>query len=183
MQPVKDDSQAKVSSTAYKSHVPVETGLDIEKLVETILDLEINIPLRSLAGVSSAIQKEIRKQMTKTRQPVETAEDTVPTKQYIRLEDVQTTFLQQVPSLTSEGCIVADDPVLQYLTDHASADPSDLIVGNASEPLRAIYMTINQVGQEECLLDNRLMIVSMAKEVAVQLGLTWNPSIQAQVII
>lgn len=51
-------------------------------------------------------------------------------------------------------------------------------MGNASEPLRAIYTTINQVGQEECLLDNGSMIVSMAKEVAVQLGLTWDPPIQ-----
>ena len=176
--PVKDDSQIKISSATYKSRAPVEAGLDIEKLVETVLDLEINIPLRSLAGVSGAIQKEIRKQMTKTRQPVEIAEDTVPAKQYIRLEDVQTTFSQRVYDTTSEGCIVADDPVLQYLSDHADANPSDLIVGNASEPLRAIYTTINQVGQEECLLDNGSMIVSMAKEVAVQLGLTWDPSIQ-----
>jgi hypothetical protein len=122
MKPVKDDSQVKINSTAYKSRAPVETGLDIEKLVETVLDLEINIPLRSLAGVSGAIQKEIRKQMTKTHQPVETAEDTVPAKQYIRLENVQTTFSQQIYDTTSEGCIVADDlyystyPIMQTRT-------------------------------------------------------------------
>lgn len=177
-QPVKEDNQAKISPVVYKSRAPVESGLDIEKLVETVLDLEIKIPLRSLAGVSSVIQNEIRKQMTKTRHLVELAENTAPKRQYIRLEDVQATFSQRVYDTTSEGCIVADDPVLQYLTDHASVDPSDLIVGNTSEPLRAIYTTINQVGQEECLLDNGSMIVSMAKEVAIQLGLTWDPSIQ-----
>jgi len=52
---------------AYKSRAPVEVGLDIERLVETVMDLEISIPLRSLAGVSNAVQKEIRKQVTKTR--------------------------------------------------------------------------------------------------------------------
>ena len=36
---------------------------------------------------------------------------------------------------------------------------------------------INRVGQEECLLDSGSMIICMAKTVAVQLGLTWDPSI------
>jgi len=176
-QAVREDSRAKISSTAYKSRAPVETGLDIEKLVETVLDLEINIPLRSLAGVSSAIQKEIRKQVTKTRQIIE---EPAPAKQYIRLEDIPPTgvFSQKVPSVTSEGCVVADDPVLQYLAEHEETRPSDIIVGSISEPLKAIYTTINQVGQEESLLDSGSMIVSMAKEVAIQLGLTWDPTIQ-----
>ena len=43
----------------YKSRAPVEAGLDIEKLVEQVLDLEISVPLRNLAGISGAIQKEI----------------------------------------------------------------------------------------------------------------------------
>jgi hypothetical protein len=37
----------------------VEVGIDIEKIVESVLDLEISVPLRSLAGVSGHIQKEI----------------------------------------------------------------------------------------------------------------------------
>jgi hypothetical protein len=183
--PVKNDNLAKNTSAAYKSRAPVEIGLDIEKLVETVLDLEINIPLRNLAGVSGAIQKEIRKQVTKTRQPVDLApEDTAPEKkQYIRLEKDQATMDKLSRQITRETdamgkCIVASDPVLQYLADHSEVNPSELIVGNSSEPLRAIYTTINQVGQEECLLDSGSMIVSMAKEVAVQLGLTWDPSIQ-----
>ena len=45
----------------------MEIGVDIEKLVETVLDLEINISLQSLAGVSNVIQKEIQKQETKTK--------------------------------------------------------------------------------------------------------------------
>lgn len=32
-QAVKEDNRAKISSTAYRSQAPVETGLDIEKLV------------------------------------------------------------------------------------------------------------------------------------------------------
>jgi len=176
-QAVKEDNRAKISSTAYRSRAPVETGLDIEKLVETVLDLEINIPLRSLAGVSSAIQKEIRKQVTKTRQIIEEA---APARQYIRLGEIPSIgiYSQNAPVITEEGCVVAEDPVLQYLAEHADASSSDLIVGSISEPLKAIYTMINQVGQEESLLDSGSMIVSMAKEVAVQLGLTWDPTIQ-----
>jgi len=182
-QAVKDDNFTKYNSTAYKSRAPVELGLDIEKLVETVLDLEINIPLRNLAGVSGAIQKEIRKQVTKTRLPVEphahvTLQEERP---YIRLENVPITVETLVQYSTDEsldGCIVASDPVLQYLAEHSDVRPSELIVASPSEPLRAIYAVLNRVGQEECLIDNGSMIVSMAKNIAIQLGLTWDPSIQ-----
>lgn len=182
-QAVKDDSFTKFNSTAYKSRAPVELGLDIEKLVETVLDLEINIPLRSLAGVSGAIQKEIRKQVTKTRLPVEPQVHVAlqEEKPYILLQDDPIkikTCIQHEEGEIPEGHIVASDPVLQYLAEHSDVKPSELIVASPSESLRAIYAIINQVGQEECLIDNGSMIVSMAKDVAVQLGLTWDPSIR-----
>ena len=182
-QPVKDDTFTKYNPTAYKSRAPVELGLDIEKLVETVLDLEINIPLRNLAGVSGAIQKEIRKQVTKTRLPVEPQANVTLQKEksYIRLPNIPATvgtFIQYKSDDIPEGYIVADDPVLQYLASHSDVKPSELIVASPSEPLRAIYAIINRVGQEECLIDNGSMIVSMAKDVAIQLGLTWDPSIQ-----
>jgi hypothetical protein len=170
---------------AYKSRAPVEAGLDIEKLVEQVLDLEISVPLRNLAGISGAIQKEIRKQVTKARIPVETDENvqqnlTVESRPTIRVDSlpiatytVMTGDAGEIPA----GYFIADDPILQYLETHKGAAPGDLIVAEASEPLRAIYMTINRIGQEECLLDNGSMIVSMSREIAVQLGLTWDPEI------
>jgi hypothetical protein len=39
---------------------------------------------------------------------------------------------------------------------------------------------INGIGQEECLLDGGSMIVSISKQVAVQLGLVWDPSISIE---
>jgi len=52
--PVKENQMSKLGPVApvYKSRAPVEIGIDIEKIVETVLDLEISVPLRSLAGVS-----------------------------------------------------------------------------------------------------------------------------------
>ena len=182
---VKEDQTSKFGS-AYKSRAPVEIGLDIERLVETVLDLEINIPLRSLAGVSNAVQKEIKKQVTKTRWPVE-AETKVnllaesEEKPFVRVETLPVTshtVMTEVEDEIPEGYMIASDPVVQYLLENKDADPDDLIVAKRSEPLRAIYTTVNRVGQEESLLDDGSMIVSMAKNAAVQLGLTWDPSLR-----
>jgi hypothetical protein len=54
---------------AYKSRAPVEEEVDIEKLVEQVLDIEVNVPLRSLAGASTAVRDEIKKQVTRVRKP------------------------------------------------------------------------------------------------------------------
>lgn len=180
-----NQDQAPNLGPAYKTKAPVEIGVDIEKLVETVLDLEINIPLRSLAGVSGAIQKEIKKQVTKTKLPTEPAKMNLLVEEdklveYLRVETLPIAtcmIMTEVSDEIPEGYLVASDPVLQYLMKNDSADPGHLIIARPSEPLRAIYANINRVGQEECLLDSGSMIVSMAKEVAIQLGLTWDPSI------
>jgi hypothetical protein len=162
--------------------VPVEIGVDIEKLVETVLDLEINVPLRSLAGVSTAIQKEIKKQVTKARLPLESSAqvnmqvDNARTR--IRVEDLPLamyTTMTEVSDDIPEGYLVASDPILQYLTENQDANPEDLIVAKSSEPLKSIFMNVNKMGQEECTLDGGSMIISMYKDVAVEKGLTWNP--------
>jgi hypothetical protein len=176
-----DLAKGKDPGLVYKSRAPVEAGLDIERLVESVMDLEINVPLRSLAGASGAIQREIRRQMTKTRQlqndeskanyPKEKEQfvcvDNSPVSCYAIMEEVS----EEIP----EGHLVANDPVLQYLAENQSAKPSDLVVASTSKPLRAIYAVINGVGQEECLIDNGSSIVSMAKHLAVQKGLNWDP--------
>ena len=177
--------QSSINEPIYKTKAPVEIGVDIEKLVETVLDLEINIPLRSLAGVSNAVQKEIKKQVTKTKIPTETVKTNLLTEESgfndcLRVETLPIAsymIMTEVSDEIPEGHLVASDPVLQYLLKNDSAETGHLIIAKPSEPLRAIYAMINRVGQEECLLDSGSMIISMAKTVAVQLGLTWDPSI------
>jgi hypothetical protein len=178
--PIKENQDKLVP--AYKSRAPVEIGVDIEKLVETVLDLEINVPLRSLAGVSTAIQKEIKKQVTKARLPIEPAVQAnlqkEPLRQFIQVKDLPVSSymtMEEVSEEIPEGFLVAGDPVIQYLLENKDADPGDLIVANDSEPLKAIFMNVNQTGQEECVLDYGSEIVSMARPVAVKMGLTWDP--------
>ena len=184
-QPVNQSQSLPKEEPTYKHRAPVEIGLDIEKLVDTVLEMEITVPLRSLAGVSGAIQKEIRKQVTKVRLLVE---NKVEVKTWLQEEEDHKIDLKDLPLESfmiqeklsedmPEGSLVAGDPVLQFLTNNENADINRLVVGRISEPLRAIYTTINGVGQEECLLDCGSMIVSMSKKVATQLGLIWDPSI------
>jgi hypothetical protein len=171
------ENVGKVAGTSYKSRAPVEVGLDVEQLVEDVLDLEISVPLRSLAGLSGAIQKEIRKQITKTKVPIEEPKEkstvlrveTLPVESYMVMSEVS----DEVP----EGHLVASDPVLQYLLENKDNDQKPQLVAKPTEALRAIYAQINGVGQEECLMDDGSMIISMGKEVAVQLGLNWDPAI------
>jgi hypothetical protein len=138
--------------------------------------MEINVPLRSLAGLSNVIQKEIRKQITKTRVPIESTQE----KSVVRVKDLPLAshmVMSEVSDEIPEGHFVAADPVLQYLLENQDSGPNKLIVAKPTEALRAIYIWINGIGQEECLMDDGSMINSMSKEVAVQLGLNWDPEI------
>ena len=197
---VREDQIAK-PGPAYKNQAPVEVGIDVEKLVASILEVEVGVPLRNLAGVSNAIQKEIRRQMTKARLPVEGAQvnlvaeaiedeeneleavvdksessrpcipvDSLPFSSYM----INTEVSEDMP----EGYIVGPDPVLQYLLENKDADARDLVVAKPSEALRSTYMTVNRMGEEECVIDNGSQIVSMAKDTAIQFGLTWDPSLR-----
>jgi len=171
----------------YKNRAPVEMGLDIEKLVDSVMEMEVTVPLKSLAGVSGAIQKEIRKQVTKARILVEERQTTKPKaiegvhKVYLHDLKCDSIVIQEdVSEDIQAGFIMGGDPVLQYISQNADTDTvvTRLIVGKMTEPLRAIYPKINGIGQEESLLDAGSMIVSMNKQVVIQLGLIWDPLIR-----
>jgi hypothetical protein len=179
-----NQSQPKADLT-YKNRAPVEMGLDIEKLVDSVMEMEVTVPLKSLAGVSGAIQKEIRKQVTKARIPMEDRQRVetklTETKPTIYLQDlkVESTVIEKdISDELLSGYIVGGDPVLQFVSQETGEEMPRLKVGKMTEPLRSIYTKINGVGQEECVLDGGSMIVSMNKKVAVQLGLVWDPGVR-----
>lgn len=170
---------------AYKNKAPVEDEIDIEEMVKKALDVEITIPLRSLAGASTVVREEIRKQVTRIRKSLDKA--TLATmiaddgQEYIDVASIPiatSTPSEDITPEIPEGHLVADDPVLQYLREIEGADLDKLLVAKISEPLRCIYAIVNHTGQEECLLDSGSQIVSMGKEVATTLGLTWDPNIR-----
>jgi hypothetical protein len=175
------------SGPAYKNRAPVEEAVDIEKLVETVLDVNVTVPLRSLAGASNTVREEIRKQVTRLRKPVDKMSyltnlpEEGKSRNFINVDYLPVSTgltFDEVNDEVPEGHLVADDPVLQYLRQVEDAKSEDLLVAHESAPLRSIYCTINGIGQEECLLDCGSQIVSMSKAVAVKMGLNWDPTIR-----
>jgi hypothetical protein len=78
----------------------------------------------------------------------------------------------------AKGSVVVSDPVMQYLNTLAPGEkPKSVIVAAESHALRAVYPLINGVGEVESLLDPGSQIVSMSKEVAMALQVTWDPDI------
>ena len=120
MQTAKGTAHEKLPQ-AYKSHAPVEEEVDIEKLVEQVLDIEVNVPLRSLAGASTAIREEIRKQVTRVRKPAEKSAPPVtdidhPQPKKVRVQDLAAPvfmLMEDVSEKLPKEYLVADDPVLR----------------------------------------------------------------------
>lgn len=183
-EPVRSDQNSK-NEVTYRTVAPVEQEVDIPSLVKDALDIMVSVPLRSLAGASNAILKEVKKQVTKVRVPIEDsakvnllAEDERPLIKIENLPQISCIMQTEASSDVPEGYFVANDPVLQYLSEHKEANPGDFVAARPSEDLRAIYMAVNKIKQEECLLDSGSQIVSMAKSVAIENGLNWDPSIR-----
>jgi len=75
--------------------------------------------------------------------------------------------------------ITMGDPVLQYLNSLPKGETSSktFYMKESSLALRSIYPLVNNARQEEALLDSGSQIVSMSKESAIALKMSWNPDI------
>jgi hypothetical protein len=66
------------------------------------------------------------------------------------------------------------DPVYQYLQMNPDSEPR-VMVGLLTMSLKTVLPMVNEVRTVESILDNGSSIVSMAKNMALELGLGWNP--------
>ena len=77
--------------------------------------------------------------------------------------------------------ITMGDPVVQYLSSLPKGkSPKTFYMKESSLALRSIYPLVNNARQEEALLDSGSQIVSMSKEAAISLKMSWNPDISNQ---
>ena len=77
-----------------------------------------------------------------------------------------------------KGSVIVNDPVVQYLNALMPGEkPKSVVVAAESHALRTVYPLINGVGEVESLLDPGSQIVSMSREVATMLQVTWDPDI------
>ncbi|KAF8806934.1 hypothetical protein BYT27DRAFT_7052401, partial [Phlegmacium glaucopus] len=78
----------------------------------------------------------------------------------------------------AKGSVIVGDPVMQYLSTLAPGEePKAIIVAEESQGLRVVFPLINGMGEEESVLDPGSQIVSMLKDIAILMGITWDPDI------
>ena len=193
-----------IPEPGYKNRSPLQIDERAKDLIIEALKIPINLTTEDLLNVSEAARQELKKLLTKKRlekktvaciqepegvpsqgnwrhsKPIEAAEEdaqinvnALPEATY----EISTEDKEGVP----KGSLIINDPVLQYLSTMAPGEkPKTVIVASESQGLRAVYPLINNVGEVESLLDGGSQIVSMSKEVAVDLEIPWDPDITVQ---
>jgi hypothetical protein len=142
-----------------------------------------------LLNVSEPMRQELKKLLMKKRlekksvslAEVDSVEDTSEEMEMIsaeRLPGATYEILAEDTNGMSKGSVIVSDPVMQYLNTLAPGEkPKSVVVAAESLALRTVYPLINGVGEVESLLDPGSQIVSMSKEVATALHVTWDPDI------
>ena len=173
-------------------------------LIIEALKMPINLTMEDLLNVSPAARQELKKLLTKKRlekkmvaiiqEPKEALEQghgqpgELSSSQECKGQIDVNSLLEATYKISMEaregmpkGSLIINDPVLQYLSTMAPGEkPKTVIVVRESQGLRAVYPMINNVGEVESLLDGGSQIVSMAKKVAEDLEIPWDPDITVQ---
>jgi len=188
--------QIEKESLAYITRAPIEQNNLGQDILEEILRAPLDMTVGQILGASPVVRKELGRQIAKVRQipekdkiepkrvqfkaEVEEVEDDAEEIELIIPPDGISVDELPYATFTSpqKGVIVAGDPVMQYLSSLTQGEtPKQLYGLRDSFALRSVYPVINNIGTEEALLDSGSQIVSMSRDTAILLGLTWNPAI------
>jgi len=146
-----------------------------------------NRPVDPDVDLSSASQEEPNKPSEPVIKIEPSQEPAKPKDKRVRIElqvedlPKYTTFtiLPETSDLGEKGTIVVTDPIVQYLDSLVDSDGHiDInLIAKEALPIRAVYPMINKIDHEESLLDGGSEICSMAKAIAISLGIAWQPDI------
>jgi hypothetical protein len=191
----------------FKNRAPLQADERAKDLVQDALKNTICITTEDLLNVSEPMRQELKKLLMKKRlekksvsfaADVDFKNDTSEVIETFSVETLPGTIFEvlmntisaeRLPGATyeilaedvngmSKGSVVVSDPVAQYLNALAPGEkPKSVIVAAESYALRTVYPLINGVGEVESLLDPGSQVVSMSKEVATALQVTWDPDI------
>jgi len=173
----------------FKNRAPLQLDERAKDLVQDTLKNTICITTEDLLSVSEPMMEEFRKLLIKKRiekksvtfAEVDSEDDTSEAMEMIsaeRLPGATYEILAEDTNGMSKGSVVVSDPVMQYLNALEPGEkPKSVVVAAESHALRSVYPLINGVGEVESLLDPGSQIVSMSKEVATALQVTWDPDI------
>ena len=173
----------------FKNRAPLQLDERAKDLVQDTLKNTICITTEDLLSVSEPMREEFRKLLIKKRiekksvtfAEVDSEDDTSEAMEMIsaeRLPGATYEILAEDTNGMSKGSVVVSDPVMQYLNALEPGEkPKSVVAAAESHSLRTVYPLINGVGEVESLLDPGSQIVSMSKEVATTLQVTWDPDI------
>lgn len=191
---------------AYRTRAPVQTEKGDNEVVSRIMNSPVTVTTRDLLDISPGVREQVKKNVTKRRIKEIEAEvadafarlEQEELKNYDDLYDdedaevylsVNAINIDSLPDaghfVTTEargnvpaGSVVCDDPVLMFLQGYEGEDPPELFVAKESDSLRTIHPVINGNGTRECVLDGGSQIVSIDKEIALSLGISWDPDVK-----
>jgi hypothetical protein len=185
----------------FKNRAPLQVDERVRDLIKIALQNPISLTAEDLLNVSEPMRQELKRLVTKSRVEKKTVTFAADTgqmedkdeepevrpafeREFILAEglpDVAYEILEEDQNGLKKGAIVVGDPVLQYLsTLLPGQQKKEIVVAKESHGLRAVYPLINNVGEVESLLDGGSQIVSMSREVAVDLEVSWDPDITVQ---
>jgi hypothetical protein len=174
----------------FKNRAPLQLDERAKDLVQDALKNTICITTEDLLNVSEPMRQELKKLLMKKR--MEKKSVTFATEVDLindTSEAMETISAERLPGATYEilahdtngmakGSVVVSDPVEQYFSALKPGEkPKTVVVAAESKALRCVYPLINGVGEVESLLDPGSQIVSMSKEVAMTLQVSWDPDI------
>jgi hypothetical protein len=178
----------------YQNRAPLQEDERARELLKSTLQHPISLTAEDLLNVSEPMRLELKKLLTKRRVekksvslvnetskidgPWRNLSSTPKGINISTLPEATCEILEGEREGLTKGAVVIGDPILQYLSTLQPGDKPKLVsAAKESQALRAIYPLINKVGETECLLDSGSQIISMARHVAQQLEITWDPDI------
>ena len=178
----------------FRRRAPVEENLSFEKVTKSVLKQPITLSLGELAGVAPGLRESLRSNFTRKRIVSEVYNvSNLPGNPYDEDDefeigenmDEEELITLPIPTVTVNmtkgigvpiGGLIVSDPISQYLETIGEEDRKRIIVAKDTESLRAVWPEINNNGRDECIVDWGSQIVAMSKDVAINLGLSWDPA-------
>lgn len=201
---VKKEPIPRVGEKAYK----LVSKFDDKKIVKNLVNkteksVIDGVTVGELVAMSPEYAKELRKTVSRTRQPVtpqamlgSIGQDAFPfmdadseeTDARYSSRAIEVGELPGIDSFyvataedvgTEPGGLISGDPVLQYLSALPPGEtPQPLYTAAESASLRVVFPVINGSERIECVVDSGSQIVSMSLHVAERLGIMWDPDLR-----
>ena len=178
----------------FQNRVPLQADERGKELLKSTLQHPISLTAEDLLNVSEPVRLELKELLTKRHVekksvtftgetskvdgPCRDLSGTSTRKSISELPEATCGILDDDREGMKKGNVVIGDPVSQYLvTLGPGKKPKLVVVAQESQGLRAVYPLINRVSEVEWLLDSGSQIISMARNVAKNLEVNWDPDI------